>query len=371
MDFTPTEAATDLSTLTSDIVARLNPTERVAELETARAPIDDRLWSEIAAAGLLGLAAPESVDGAALTTLETVAVAVELGRGLARLPYGQHALAGVPLIAEHASSRLSDRLLPALVDGSAVLSAAVEEDGNYRAEAPRTRLSGSTLTGAKVNVAYAAAATVLLVTAALDDGACALLAVPTDRDGVSVVETVATGLTPVYTVEFDDVAVDDTDVLGGGSATVAQALDLLRLAVAADQSGAVDAALAATAQYAREREQFSRPIGSFQAVAQRLADGYIDAQALSLTVTQAAWLLSGLADADPGAPTAAVASAKFWAAEAGHRVAHTAVHVHGGVGIDTSHPVHRYFLRAKQNEFTLGSAPVVLDELGGLLTAKQ
>ena len=370
MDFTPTEAASDLAKLTADIVARISPAERVAELEAERAPIDERLWSEIAAAGLLGLAAPESADGAALTTLETVAVATELGRGLARVPYGPHALAGVPLVTEHAGEALSSRLLPSLVDGTGVLTAAVEEDGNYDAAAPRARLSGSTLVGAKVNVPYAAAATVLLVTAAGDDGAV-LLAVPTDRRGVSVVETVATGLSPVYAVEFDGVEVDESEVLGGGSGTVAQAVDLLRLAVAADQAGTVEAALAATAEYAREREQFSRPIGSFQAVAQRLADGYIDAQALSLTVTQAAWLLSGLADADPGEPTAAIDTAKFWATESGHRVAHTAVHVHGGVGLDTSHPVHRYFLRAKQNEFTLGGAPVVLDELGDLLTAER
>ena len=131
----------------------------------------------------------------------------------------------------------------------------------------------------------------------------------------------------------------------------------------------MEAALAATAEYAREREQFSRPIGSFQAVAQRLADGYIDAQALSLTVTQAAWLMSGLAETEPGEATAAVEVAKFWAAEAGHRVAHTTVHVHGGVGLDTSHPVHRFFLRAKQNEFTLGNTPVLLDELGASLVA--
>ncbi|MBM7366039.1 acyl-CoA dehydrogenase family protein [Gordonia hydrophobica] len=368
MDFTPTEAATDLAALTSDIVGRISPAERVAELEAARAAIDERLWAELAAAGLLGLAAPESVDGAGLTTLETVAVATELGRGLSRVPYGPHAITGVPIVAEHASDALAARLLRTLVDGSAVMTAAVEEDGGYHVLAPRTRLSGSTLTGTKVNVPYAGAAGVLLVSADVGDGS-ALVAVPADRDGIGIVETAVTGLTPVYTVEFDGVVVDEAEVLGGGSGTVAQAVDLLRLAVAADQAGTVDAALTATAEYAREREQFSRPIGSFQAVAQRLADGYIDVQALQLSVTQAAWLLSGLADADPGEPTAAIDTAKFWAAEAGHRVAHTAVHVHGGVGLDTSHTAHRYFLRAKQNEFTLGSAPVVLDELGDLLTA--
>ncbi|MFZ2510879.1 MAG: acyl-CoA dehydrogenase family protein, partial [Gordonia sp. (in: high G+C Gram-positive bacteria)] len=109
----------------------------------------------------------------------------------------------------------------------------------------------------------------------------------------------------------------------------------------------------------------------FQAVAQRLADGYIDAQAVALTTAQAAWLLSDDATASAAQIGAAVATAKFWADEAGHRIAHTAIHVHGGVGLDTSHPAHRYFLRAKQNEFTLGTTPVVLDDLATLIAAEK
>jgi len=114
-----------------------------------------------------------------------------------------------------------------------------------------------------------------------------------------------------------------------------------------------------TAEYAREREQFDRPIGSFQAVGQRLADGYIDVKGLRLTVTQAAWRLSEDLPADTE-----VATAAFWAADAGHRVAHTIVHIHGGVGIDTYHPVHRYFLAAKQTEFAVGGATGQLLKIG-------
>src|SRR5204863_2428588 len=110
------------------------------------------------------------------------------------------------------------------------------------------------------------------------------------------------------------------------------------------QLGVVERALELTSAYARDRVQFGRPIGSFQAVTQRLADAYVDVEAVLLTMWQAAWLLaSGEAGAD-----VAVATAKFWAAEAGHRVAHTAVHVHGGMGIDVTYPVHRYFVAAKQ-----------------------
>jgi alkylation response protein AidB-like acyl-CoA dehydrogenase len=125
-------------------------------------------------------------------------------------------------------------------------------------------------------------------------------------------------------------------------------------------------ALELTAEYARSREQFGRPIGSFQAVAQRLADAYIDVEAVWLTMWQAAWLLANRPH-DDAETAAAVATAKFWAADAGHRVAHTAVHVHGGLGIDTSYPVHRYFTAAKRAEFTLGGATAQLRRLGDVL----
>ncbi len=138
--------------------------------------------------------------------------------------------------------------------------------------------------------------------------------------------------------------------------TGAEILDwlLLRawLGLSAQQLGTLERALELVADYAREREQFGKAIGSFQAVAQRLADAYIDLGGLRLTVTQAAWQLS---EDLPAAP--AVHTAKFWAAEAGHRIAHTVVHVHGGVGIDRDHIVQNYFTAAKHNEFALGPAP--------------
>ncbi|MGO3326988.1 acyl-CoA dehydrogenase family protein [Gordonia sp. (in: high G+C Gram-positive bacteria)] len=368
MDFTPTEAAGDLTALTTDITARLATRERTAELEAARAPIDADLWREVAGAGLLGLAAPSEVvgdAGADLTTLETTATATVLGRALARLPYPQHAVAAVPLLAAHGGDALRGLLGRAVV-GDAVISAAVEEDLGFDLLVPSTTVSpDARVTGTKVNVPYADAADALLVVAASADGPVAV--VIEVGPGVTVVETRSTGLSPVYSVSFENAA---GTVLEGGADTVLHARDLLRIGVAADQCGVVAGALAATADYAREREQFGRKIGSFQAVAQRLADAYIDAQALELTVAQAAWLLSGAADTDSAETTAAVDTAAFWSADAGHRVAHTAVHVHGGVGLDTSHPVHRFFLRAKQNEFTYGSAPVTLSELGAALAAR-
>ncbi|MEV6345409.1 acyl-CoA dehydrogenase family protein [Actinoplanes sp. NPDC051851] len=127
--------------------------------------------------------------------------------------------------------------------------------------------------------------------------------------------------------------------------------------IAAAQLGVVERALEMTAAYARTRVQFGRPIGSFQAVSQRLADAWIDVEALRLATWQAAYR--------PEPDT--VATAGFWAAEAGHRVLHTAVHVHGGAGLDLEHPLHRYYLAAERLEFRLGGATAQLLALGEAL----
>jgi 3-oxocholest-4-en-26-oyl-CoA dehydrogenase beta subunit len=132
--------------------------------------------------------------------------------------------------------------------------------------------------------------------------------------------------------------------------------------ISAHQLGLAERAVELTAEYARTRQQFGRPIGGFQAVAQRLADCSIDVDAMRLTLWQAAWKLAS------GLPSETdVATAKFWAAEGGHRIAHTAVHVHGGVGIDLDGQVHRYFAAAKLNEFALGGATAQLRRIGALL----
>jgi alkylation response protein AidB-like acyl-CoA dehydrogenase len=135
----------------------------------------------------------------------------------------------------------------------------------------------------------------------------------------------------------------------------------------AAQAGVIERALELTAEHARTRVQFGKPIGAFQAVTQRLADAYIDVEAVRLTLWQAVWMLDS-AGAGPDVDLA-VATAKFWAAEAGHRVAHTAVHVHGGMGIDTSYPVHRYFTAAKHHEFALGGATTQLRRIGAAMLA--
>jgi alkylation response protein AidB-like acyl-CoA dehydrogenase len=137
----------------------------------------------------------------------------------------------------------------------------------------------------------------------------------------------------------------------GDASTAAHLGELLTVASAAEQLGITEGGLRLTAEYAKTREQFGRPIGTFQAVGQRLADGFIDVLCQRLALWQAVWRLAEGLDASE-----AIATAKLWAADAGHRLAHTTVHVHGGVGIDLDGTAHRYFTTAKRFEFAYGGS---------------
>jgi alkylation response protein AidB-like acyl-CoA dehydrogenase len=246
-----------------------------------------------------------------------------------------------------------------------VLTAALaEEDGDDpccpSARAARSPDGSWVLSGVKTAVPSAVQADLFLVPCVAGDRVRVFLVSPSD-DGVAVSPQVLTDFAPAGRLVLDGVVVGEERVLGDAGVAdwlVARA----RVGLCALQAGVVERALELTAEYARTRMQFGRPIGSFQAVAQRLADGFIDVQAVKLTMWQAAWLLASGRPADTE-----VATAKFWAADAGHRVAHTAVHVHGGLGIDVSYPVHRYFVAAKHHEFMLGGATAQLRRIGAAL----
>jgi alkylation response protein AidB-like acyl-CoA dehydrogenase len=137
------------------------------------------------------------------------------------------------------------------------------------------------------------------------------------------------------------------------------------VACCAVMSGAAAQAVKITGEYTTSREQFGRPIATFQAVGQRAADAYVDAHAINLTMLQAAWRLAA------GFPASReVAVAKYFAAFGGQRVVHSAMHLHGGVGVDRDYPIHRYFLLAKELELLLGGTSRQLVSLGRMLAAE-
>jgi len=371
MDFTTTEAATDLGGLVRTITESKCTPQRQKELDgldpgappaqRAGGRFDRDLWRTLIDADVLSAAAPEPLGGGGFGVLEQVAVLVALGRQLAAVPYLESVVLGAGALARFGSASLQQDWATPAVNGEKILTIALDGEMGQGPVQATAGEGGYRLTGTRTQVDYGPVADAFLVPAETDSGVKVFLVAAADA-GVSVAALNTTGHGSVGLLELHGVDVKADRAAGrvvGGADAVKWLTTLQTLGRTAFQLGVLERALEMTAEYAREREQFDRPIGSFQAVAQRLADGYIDIKGLRLTLAQAAWRLSEDLPAD-----LEVASAAFWAADAGHRVAHTTVHVHGGVGIDLDHPVHRYFLAAKQAEFALGGATGQLLRIG-------
>ena len=357
MDFKTTEASDDLGGLVRTITESVCTPDHQRELDGLDERLDRDLWSKLIDADILSTAAPESLGGGGFGVLEQTAVLVALGRQMAAVPYLESVVLAAGALAKFAPEALQQEWAVPAINGQKTLTVALEGDMGEGPVQAQAHGSGYRLTGTRTQISYGPIADAFLVPAETESGT-KVFVVAAGADGVTVESLKTTGLGSIAHLDLQGVELGADRVVGGGDV-----VDWLTthgtLGRSAFQLGVLERALELTAVYAREREQFDRPIGSFQAVSSRLADGYIDIKGLRLTLIQAAWRLSEDLPADVDVNTAA-----FWAAEAGHRVAHTTVHVHGGVGIDTDHPVHRYFLAAKQTEFAVGGATGQLLRIG-------
>jgi len=368
MDFSFTPEQDEAAALAAEILADRTTPERLREVEAGGDRFDRELWRELGSAGLLSLAVPEQYGGAGLGLVELARVLVEAGRTVAPVPLAAHGPAAL-LLAELGTEPQKAAWLPGAATGEVVLTGALSEERAHVPARPTTTATpdgdGYRVSGSKAVVAAGAYADLFLVPADTGDGVVVLLVLPGDSGVTVTSQTVSDGDT-VARLDLEDVALGADRVLGASDGVAADRLrSLLLVGAAAEQLGVTEGALALTSAYAKDREQFGRPIGSFQAVSQRLADGYIDVLGQQLTLWQAVWRLS------EGLPSdAEVATAKLWAADAGHKLAHTTVHVHGGVGIDLDGVVHRYFTAAKRFEFAYGGTTEQALLIGRVLAAE-
>lgn len=368
MDFTLTTGQDDLGGLTRQILTDHVTPERLREFDDSDTRFDRALWVELAKAGILAAALPEAVGGSGLGFLEQCSVLIEIGRTIAPVPYLASIVLGAGAIAEFGTPEQQAMWAAPAARGEVVVAVALAEDESDDPLAPATNAreldGGWQLTGIKTSALAGTEAGLLLVPARTQSGVGVFLVVPGDS-GVSVQPQRVTGGDGTAQVALAGALVPADRLLGElGTQVAAWLAARATVGLCAMQLGVTERALELTAAYARSREQFGKPIGSFQAVSQRLGDGFIDVEAMRLTLWQAAWRLAEGLPADTE-----VATAKFWAAEGGHRVAHTAVHVHGGVGIDMEGDVHRYFTAAMHNEFALGGATAQLRRIGAVLAA--
>jgi 3-oxocholest-4-en-26-oyl-CoA dehydrogenase beta subunit len=345
MDFAFSSDQEELRALARRILDDRCTQEHLRSIAASPLGTDMVLWRSLAQAGLVGIGLPEAVGGGGLGFTETCIVLGEVARAAAPIP----ALAVMALAAPALAKFGGKAHLTGVADGRRIVTAALHEPTGD-VFSPGTVYSNGMVTGDKVCVPGGIEAEVYVVSTS-----SGLAAVPADGNGVEAVRVDTTSGVPEANVSFN---ASPAQLLGGPDSVVW----LLERAITAEcvmMGAACEAALALTAQYAKDRVQFDRQIAGFQAVAQRAADAYIDTEAIRLTAMQAMWRL------DRDLPSAdQVAAAKFWAAEGGQRVMAAAHHIHGGVGVDRDYPLHRYYLMAKQLELSLGSATPSLLRLG-------
>jgi acyl-CoA dehydrogenase len=373
MDFSFSEEQEAVRDLAGRIFTDLSTHERLRDMEAE--PDGDRfdrtLWGELAAAGLLGISLPEDVGGAGLGFVETGLVVEAAGRSAAYVPAVETLAAAAPAIARFGTEDQRRRWLPGVVSGDTVITTALAELGGTPGSpsvVAEPDGDGWTLTGTKACVPSGMIADAVLVPARTGPDSVAVFLVETSAAGVGRQrQPVNTGQSEAV-LTLDGTRVGPEAVLGPvgeGSAVIAWLVERTTAALSLAQAGAAAASLALVAEYTKNREQFGKPIATFQAVGQRAADAYVDTEAIRLTAWQAAWRIAEGLPADKE-----VAIAKFWAADGGQRVVHAAVHLHGGVGVDRDYPLHRYFLMTKHLELTLGGATDQLLELGAILAAE-
>jgi alkylation response protein AidB-like acyl-CoA dehydrogenase len=373
MDFTLTDEQQAISDLAHRILSEQLPPECLRELEQTDAWFADDVWAALGQADLLGIALPEADGGGGYGLLEACLIAEQVGRSVAPVPYLSSIVGAAMPLAAFGTAAQRAELLPDVIAGTATLSFALYEPADVAVPAvPTTQATadgdGWRIVGEKSFVVGADRAAALLVPARTGDSSSGVFLVRPDAAGVTLERETAVSGEPQWTVRLDDVRVDAGALVGGvhdGADIVAWVSDRLIAAICATQTGVCEEALAITAKYVCEREQFGSKLGTFQAVGQRIADAYIDTEAIRLTALQAIWRVSEGLDAQDELMTA-----KFWAADGGQRVVHAAQHLHGGIGVDLDYPIHRYFRWAKVLELTLGGASPSLLRLGASLAAQ-
>jgi alkylation response protein AidB-like acyl-CoA dehydrogenase len=366
MDFGFSEEQKSLQQLAREILEKEVTPERLRAIESETEWFDRPLWSTLAEAGLLGLAVPEDLGGMGYGILETCMLLQEIGRVVAPVPaLPALVLGGLP-IAAFGTDEQKKKWLPSVMSGETILTAALldaeSSDVTMPATQARQERAGWRLNGCKLHVPAAHLASRILVPATTTDGAGIFLVDPREK-GVTLTRHETSTGEPLFTTDLYDVALQADDLLGDdstcGGDTAAWMHDHALVALCATHVGVAAKALEITSGYVSQRVQFGVPIGTFQAVQHRAADGYVDVEAMRWVTWRAAWKLSH------GLPaTRETMVAKFWCAEGGSRVVNSAQHLHGGIGVDLDYPVHRYFLWSKALEISLGSASPQLARLG-------
>lgn len=336
-----------------DFLAARYRSERVRELIESEHGFEQPDWEEMAELGWPGLALPEEWGGQGLGIVELAVIFEEMGYALAPSPLLSTTVAGLALAAR-GSDEQRERWLRPLAAGEARGTPALFDAGapasigSFAMEA-RADGDGVVLDGEKVLVMDAAATDFLLVATA--DGRRHLV----ERGAEGVTVSAEASLDPtrrLYSVRFDGVRVGPEATLSGAQADYLPVLWRACVAIAAESTGVAQRTMEMAVEYAKDRKQFGRPIGAYQAVSHRCAQMLLETENSRSAVYGAAWA----ADAEPDSLPLAASMAKAYASDAGWRVPHASLQVHGGIGFTWEHDLHFFLKRGRANATLFGDA---------------
>ncbi|MET0559177.1 MAG: acyl-CoA dehydrogenase [Solirubrobacterales bacterium] len=353
MYFDLTDEQQAIKATAKDFLAARFKSERIREIAASEDGTDAAGWREMAELGWAGLAVPEEWGGQGLGIVDLAVLFEELGYALAPSPLLSNTIVALALT-RCANDDQRERFLRPLADGSLRGTPALWDAGStatpgaFRMRA-ETDGDGVVLNGEKVLVMDAAGADFFLVATA--DGHRHL--VPADAEGVSVRQEDSIDATRrLSSVRFEGVRVSASDTLPAEGAEYEAVFDRLCVALAAESTGVAQRSLEMAVEYAKDRQQFGRPIGAYQAVSHRCAQMLLETENSRSAVYGAAWA----ADAEPESLPLATSMAKAYASDAGWRVPDASIQVHGGIGFTWEHDLHFFLKRGRANAAIFGDA---------------
>lgn len=326
--------------------------EQQAVADVVNSVLDrENTWEALVFGGVIALGVPDRLGGDGVGLPELATALTEIGRhGTVSPALATLGLGLVPLL-DMAGEDQQDRFLDGVAKG-AILTAALNEPGVALPDRPATTLSAGRLNGTKIAVPYASQANWMLVST--DSG---IVVVSPHADGVRLTKTPNSAGGEEFAVTFSDVEVDSGTILRDGN--VQRLNQLVLAAVGAFAAGLVAGAVRLTADYVTTRHQFGRPLATFQAVAAQLADVYIASRTLALASTSVIWRLSEGRDAGDDLDVLA-----YWLTSQAPPAMQTCHHLHGGMGMDVTYPMHRYYSSIKDVTRLLGGPAYRLDLVG-------
>ena len=349
------------------VLAATSPLSVVRELEDDPTGYSPDLWKQLAHLDLIGLQLPEEYGGSGMTTLESVVVYEEFGRAIAPSPHFVSSILSGGVLARSGSAAQKEAWLPGIVSGEAILTPAwLEPENTSRATGVQVRAvpdgDGWTITGTKRHVAFASSAVRLVVLARTGDadGEVDLFLVDPADAGVTLTQQMSIASDAQYQVELAGVRVTEADRIGAagtGWITWSAVMHEAIILAAAQAVGGAQYALDITVQYAKDRKQFDKPLGAFQALAHYLADGATTVDGAEVLVHEAAWARA------EGRPVGKLAPmAKLYDCQTFRDVTAMAQQLFGGIGFTVEFDIQLYFRRAKQLQLSWWD-PRTLEEL--------